>query len=108
MKKLLLAVLALGLTFTASAQQKTASAEASTVTRGLANDLELDEGTYLKVKDAYTLYFEKREELNNTLANDKVALSDALRREEAELDSKLRTVLNPRQYTLYSQAKINE
>ena len=105
MKTLLLSALALGLTFTAAAQQKTAAAEASTVTRTMANDLQLDEGTYLKVKEAYTLYFEKREELNQQLGNDKAALSAAQKKEEAELDNRLRGVLNPRQFTLYSEAK---
>lgn len=105
MKTLLLSVLALGLSLTAAAQQKTAAAEATSATRTLANDLQLDEGAYLKVKEAYSLYFQKREELNQQLANDKAALAEALKKEETELDNRLRGVLNTRQYTLYSEAK---
>jgi hypothetical protein len=111
MKKFILSALFLGSVFTVQAQTNLAGTAAATravlsmsvqeKTRQMYNDLELNEGQYIKIKALNQARFDKFSEIEKMYANDPQQMEAKIKDVNSQLDQEFAQILNPKQFTSY-------
>jgi len=111
MKKFILSALFLGAVYTAQAQTNLAGTAATTrtvlsmsatdMTRRMYNELELNEGQYVKLKALNQARLDRFRELERMYSNDPQMLDAKINEVNEQLDEEFAQVLTPKQFTAY-------
>ncbi|AKQ45441.1 hypothetical protein TH63_06975 [Rufibacter radiotolerans] len=111
MKKFILSALFLGAIFTAQAQtnltgtaatvRTVLSMSATEMSRQMYNDLQLNEGQYVKIKALNQARLDKFSEIEKMYANDAQMRDAKIKEVNAQLDQEFAAILTPKQFTAY-------
>ncbi|GAB2536315.1 hypothetical protein [Rufibacter soli] len=111
MKKFILSALFLGAMFTAQAQtnltgtaatvRTVLSMSATEMSRQMYNDLQLNEGQYVKIKALNQARLDKFNEIEKMYANDAQMRDAKIKEVNAQLDQEFAAILTPKQFTSY-------
>lgn len=111
MKKLILSMFLLGgvisvqaqtnLAGTAATSQSMASMSSTEMTRQMYNDLQLNEGQYIKLKSLNQSKLDRFNEINRMYSNDQQMLKAKMSELNNQLDVEFAEILSPEQFTHY-------
>lgn len=111
MKKLLLSALFIGTVYTAQAQttltgtaassRAVLSMSATEMTRQMYNELELNEGQYIKLRALNQARLDRFNEVERMYSNDSQMREAKIKEVNSQLDEEFAQVLSPKQFTAY-------